>query len=113
MDKMKKISMLVALILISVYAFSQKATDDFTGKYKTEDGVIITITKTKGTFIGLDPEKKQALYNIRFEENEWKGTVTNNKTNQTGKCEILLEGNKLKIVAHKAFLTKTFYWVKI
>jgi uncharacterized protein (DUF2147 family) len=97
---------------MSVYAFSQKATDDFTGKWKTEDGAIITIAKINGNFLGLDPEKKQALYNIRFEEGEWKGTVTNNKTGQTGKCEIYLEGSKLKIVAHKAFLTKTFYWVK-
>jgi uncharacterized protein (DUF2147 family) len=110
---MKKITLLLSLITISLCALSQKATDDFTGKWKTEDGAVITIAKTNGIFLGLDPEKKQALYNIRFEESEWKGTITNNKTNQTGKCEIYLEGNKLKIVAHKSILSKTFYWVKV
>jgi uncharacterized protein (DUF2147 family) len=109
---MKKVTLFISLITISLCALSQKATDDFTGKWKTEDGVIITIVKTNGIFLGLDPQNKKTLYDIRFEDGEWKGTVTNNKTNQTGRCEIVLEGNKLKIIAHKSILSKTFYWGK-
>lgn len=31
----------------------------------------------------------------------------------TASAEILLEDQKFKIVAHKAFLSKTIYWVKL
>lgn len=109
---MKKILLTAALILVSVFGYSQKVTDDFSGNWKTEEGVIITITKMKDSFIGLDPNKKQSLYNVHFKDGLWKGIVANNKTKQTANCEIYLEGNKLKIIAHKGFFSKTIYWTK-
>jgi uncharacterized protein (DUF2147 family) len=109
---MNKILISAALIFTSVLAFSQKATDNFTGKYKTEDGAIITITKTSDSFIGLDPEKKVVVKDVKFDGKEWKATIYNPKKDMTASAEILLEDKKLKIVAHKAFLSKTIYWVK-
>jgi hypothetical protein len=49
---------------------------------------------------------------VRFEKNEWKGTVENHDTGQKGNCEMYLMGKKLKIVAHKGIFSKTLYWAK-
>jgi hypothetical protein len=42
-----------------------------------------------------------------------KGTVTDNRKNLTANCIVTLSGSTLKIVAKKAFITKTVYWTKI
>lgn len=109
---MKKLfSLLVGLVIASL-SFAQSAKDDFAGKWKTEDGVIITISNTNGKFSGTDPKGRPTLFDVRFEKNEWKGTVENHESGQKGNCEIYLQGNKLKIVAHKGVFSKTMYWVK-
>lgn len=109
---MKKILSCLVVMFITVVGFAQSAKDNFAGKWKTEDGVIITITNKSGKFSGVDPKGRPTLYNVRFEKDEWKGTVENHETGQKGNCEIYLQGNKMKIVAHKGILSKTFYWVK-
>lgn len=109
---MKKLFFVITGLLVSAISFGQSATDDFSGKWKAEEGAIITITKTDGRFTGLDPKGRPTLYNIRFEKNEWKGTVENHESGQKGNCEIYLEGKKLRIVAHKGIFSKTIYWVK-
>lgn len=110
--KMKKILITGALIFTSVITFAQKASDNFTGKYKTEDGAIISISKTANGFVGIDPEKKVVLKDVKFDGKEWKATIYNPKKDMTASAEILLEDKKLKIVAHKAFISKTIYWTK-
>ncbi|AYZ12568.1 hypothetical protein EGY05_11795 [Chryseobacterium arthrosphaerae] len=109
---MKKLIAFVFSMFFAALAFAQSAKDDFTGKWKTEDGVTITISNNKGKFSGVDPKGRPTLYNVRFEKNEWKGNVENHETGQKGNCELYLEGKKLKIVAHKGIFSKTFYWVK-
>jgi len=96
--------------LVTTFSFAQKSTDNFTGKYKTDDGGTVIITKTSNGFVGIDDMKKVVLKDIKFDGKEWKGTTYNPKKNMTASCEILLDGNKLKIVAHKGFLSKTIYW---
>ena len=97
----------------SMVSFAQKATDNFAGKYKTDDGGLVTISKTASGFIGIDDSKKVVLKEVKFDGKEWKAIVINPKKEVTAKAEILLEGNKLKIVAHKGFISKTIYWVAI
>ncbi len=101
--------LLIALAFTSV-TFAQKATDNFAGKYKTDDGGIVTITKTASGFVGIDDTKKVVLKDVKFDGKEWKAVVINPKKDIVANGEILLEGNKLKIVAHKGFLSKTIYW---
>jgi uncharacterized protein (DUF2147 family) len=107
---MKKANFLLTSLLVSTFAFAQKATDNFTGKYKTDDGGIITIVKTSTGFVGTDETKKIVLKDVKFDGKEWKATIINPKKDITASGEILLVGNKLKIVAHKGFLSKTIYW---
>jgi uncharacterized protein (DUF2147 family) len=105
----KLIYLLIAMAMTSV-AFAQKATDNFVGKYKTDDGGMITVTKTAAGFLGTDETKKVVLKDVKFDGKEWKATIYNPKKDMTASGEILLESNKLKIVAHKGFLSKTIYW---
>ena len=107
---MKKIFYLLIALAMTSVTFAQKATDNFAGKYKTDDGNTVIITKTATGFVGIDDMKKVVLKDIKFDGKEWKGTTHNPKKDMTASCEILLDGNKLKIVAHKGFLSKTIYW---
>jgi len=93
---------------------AQKATDNFAGNYKTDDdGVLIVISKTSTGFVGIDPNKRVVLKDIKFVDGQWKGIVYNPRKDITAECELYLVGNKLKIVAHKGILTKTVYWEKL
>ena len=107
---MKKVFYSLIALVITTATFAQKATDNFAGKYKTEDGGIITITKTATGFLGIDETKKVVLKDVKFDGKEWKATIINPKKDMTASGEILLVGNKLKIVAHKGIISKTIYW---
>ncbi|NJL13136.1 MAG: hypothetical protein HC913_09140 [Microscillaceae bacterium] len=49
---MKNLFVLMGLFLCVQVAFAQKSTDNFEGKWKSEDGQIIEITKNEGVFLG-------------------------------------------------------------
>lgn len=87
--------------------------DNLAGTYKTEEeGVTIVVTKTATGFVGVDPQKRIVLKDVKFLEGCWRGTVYNPQKDITARCEVYVEGNKLKIVAYKGLLSKTVYWVK-
>ena len=109
---MDKIFYLLIALAITSATFAQKATDNFAGKYKTDDGGTVIITKTSNGFVGIDEMKRVVLKDVKFDGKEWKATIYNPKKEMTASGELLIEGNKLKIVAHKGFLSKTIYWVK-
>jgi uncharacterized protein (DUF2147 family) len=109
---MDKIFYLIIALAITSATFAQKATDNFAGKYKTDDGGTVIITKTSNGFVGIDEMKRVVLKDVKFDGKEWKATIYNPKKEMTASGELLIEGNKLRIVAHKGFLSKTIYWVK-
>ena len=109
---MDKIFYLLIALAIKSATFAQKATDNFAGKYKTDDGGTVIITKTSNGFVGIDEMKRVVLKDVKFDGKEWKATIYNPKKEMTASGELLIEGNKLRIVAHKGFLSKTIYWVK-
>lgn len=109
----KSIAFLTALLFGTMIAFAQQATDDFTGKWKTEDGNFISISKRNGKFIGLDGKNRETLYNIHFDDGKWKGIAENHEKGNKANCEIYLLENKIKMVAHRGFYTKTFIWTKV
>jgi hypothetical protein len=53
--------------LVTTFSFAQKSTDNFTGKYKTDDGGTVIITKTSNGFVGIDDMKKVVLKDIKFD----------------------------------------------
>ena len=68
------------------------------------------MAEKKGNTVKLIYDFPTQLSTEVFDGKEWKGEIINYKQNVTASGEVLLEGNKLKIVAHKAFITKTIYW---
>jgi uncharacterized protein (DUF2147 family) len=109
----KKIAVFILAFLTSAVTFAQGATDDFSGKWKTAEGNSVVIAKSGAGFTGLAVEKKIAiLKDVHFSDGKWIGVVYNPKKDITADCELILEGNNLKIVATKGLFSKTIYWTK-
>ena len=113
MRNCKKAFILIILIFIGKFAFSQKSTDDFSGKWKTEEGAVVEISKKDNGFIGLGvPAKKLIVKDLQFRDGKWISEIYNPIKNVTANGEFLLEGNKIKIIAKKSVFSKTIYWTK-
>jgi hypothetical protein len=111
---MKAITLLTLFTLFFCIAYTQKPTDDFSGQYKTEDGNIIIISPNNGTFIGNETKKNLVvLKEVEYKNGKWVAIVTNPVKDKTAKCELYLEGNKLKIIARQGLASKTLYWTKL
>lgn len=111
--KIKKIIVLLMALLISSVAFTQDAADDFSGKWKTEEGKSIVISKSGTGFVGQAVEKKIViLKDINFSSGKWVAVVYNPIKDVTADCELFLEGSQLKIVATKGLFSKTIVWTK-
>ncbi len=109
----KKIVVILWALLTSAVTFSQEATDDFTGKWKTAEGNSVVISKTGVGFIGQTVEKKiVVLKDINFSDGKWTAVVYNPIKDIIADCELFLEGTHLKIVATKGLFSKTIYWTK-
>lgn len=112
----KKYKQLVFLLLFytCVNAFGQKASDDFTGKWKVEEGKIIEISKLNGTYNGIGiPEKVHVLKDVKFKDGKWEGMIYNPMNKKEAKCEVELSGpDQLKITAKFGSYRKTFFWKK-
>jgi hypothetical protein len=110
---MQKTILLLIAICFSKTVMAQKATDNFSGKWKTAESVIIEITKS-GAFFNGKPTGKNIfiLKNLTFNNGKWIGTLTNPKKNITAYCEAYLEDNKIKFVAKKGMMKKEILWTK-
>jgi hypothetical protein len=110
----KSFFLILFLMLIATAVFSQRATDDFSGKWKTEEGGIIEISRKELGFIGVGILKKfVVLKDLQFKDGKWVSEMSNPTQNQTANCELLLEVNRIKIIARKGIFSKTFYWSKL
>jgi uncharacterized protein (DUF2147 family) len=105
--------LLFALFILSDSVFAQKASDDFTGKWKAPKGAIIIVSKTKEGFLGhTESEKALVLKDVKYINNKWTGIVMNPKENLVAKCELFLEANAIRIIAKKAGFHRTIIWTK-
>ncbi len=114
MRNYKKAFILIILIFIGKFAFSQKSTDDFSGKWKTEEGGVIEISKKENGFVGLGvPAKKVIVKDLQFKDGKWVSELNNPIKNVTANGEFIMEGNRIKIIAKKSVFSKTIYWTKL
>ena len=108
---------LTYLLLISCFsfAFGQKASDDFTGKWIAEEGKVIEITKVNGVYNGIGiPENVHVLKDVKFRDGKWEGIIHNPKNNKEAPCEVKLDGpDKLKVTARIGKFRKVFFWNKV
>jgi uncharacterized protein (DUF2147 family) len=108
---MKKVIITTLMGLLSVEGYSQKATDNFTGKWKTDKGVVIYIEKKENRFVGTTASNT-ILNNLHFVDDAWKGTLIKPENNEQFNCTAILEGNKLKLTIKKGIVSKTIVWIK-
>jgi hypothetical protein len=110
---MKQITFALLMLFTTSITFAQKATDNFTGKWKSAEGTIIEITKSGAFFIGKPTGKNiVVLKNLTFQNGKWVGVLSNPLKNTTANCEAYLEGNKIKFVAKKGMMSKEIFWTK-
>ncbi len=110
---MQKSILLLIAICFSSIVMAQKNTDNFSGKWKTAEGVIIDIAKSGASFNGKPTGKNIfILKDLTFTNGKWIGTLTNPQKNTTVNCEAYLEVNKIKFVAKKGMMKKEIFWTK-
>jgi uncharacterized protein (DUF2147 family) len=110
---MKRIVLLLAVFAFSFFTFGQKATDNFEGKWKTDEGVIIEISKTGVVFKGIALEKKVlVLENLKYTEGKWTATVIKPKDGTRVNAEVTLLGSKINILVKKGMMSRTIIWTK-
>lgn len=110
---MKKTGFVIGLMFFAALTFAQKASDDFTGKWKAPKGAIIIVTKTNDGFIGkTEAENVLVLKDVKFNANKWTAIIMNPKENLTAQCELILLATKIKIIAKKGMFHRTLYWTK-
>lgn len=109
---MKQVILFTMMFLLTTQIHAQKPTDDFSGKWKTEDNHIITITKSGDAFNGYSEKNILILEDIVFNNDKWTGTIYDPKKGIKASCSLILEGDTLKIEAWKGIFSKTIYWEK-
>ena len=110
---MNKIILTLILSITSITIYGQKSSDNFSGKWKTEKGIVIEIIKNGNIFTGIDIElKKITIQNLKFSNGKWMATVIKPKDGTKAIGTFTLEDNKIKIVAHKGIFSKTFFLIK-
>ncbi|MDP4283018.1 MAG: hypothetical protein Q8891_01230 [Bacteroidota bacterium] len=108
-----KLILIFFLLIFTVTAFAQKATDNFSGSWKTAKGKIVVITSEGKNFVGkIEGTDMIILKGLAFDGSNWKGILQNPKENKSANCEAFLETGKLKLIARKGIMSKTFYWIK-
>jgi uncharacterized protein (DUF2147 family) len=97
-----------------VFAIAQTPTDNFSGQWKTAEGVIIEITKSHSAFVGK-PQGKNILVlkDLLFTDGKWKGTLSNPQKNTTANCEAYLEVSRIRFVVKKGMMKKEIVWLKV
>lgn len=108
---MKKVILITLLCFLSLISYSQKATDNFAGKWKTDKGVVIDIVKKGNSFVGT-AATKVVLNNLHFEDGVWIGYLLKPEDKQQYNCTAVLEGNKLKLTIKKGMFSKIIIWTK-
>ena len=110
---MKNIVLLFAVCLLPFITFGQKPTDNFEGKWKTEDGVIIAISKTGAVFKGIALEKNVVvLENLKYADGQWTATLIKPKDGVRVSAGVTLLGSKINLLVKKGLLSKTIIWTK-
>ncbi len=113
---MKKAAIIFFSLFFVLLTFAQKASDDFTGKWKAPKGDVIRVYKTKSGFIGKTvKEGVVVLKDVKFADGKWTAIIMNPKENIIADCELILELEqaKLHIIAKKGVFHKTIFWTKL
>jgi hypothetical protein len=105
---MNKLFLTLALSVFSIIANSQNSTGNFSGKWKTDKGELIEITKIENNFIGTTGEmKKIMIENLHFSNGKWTATMIRPNDGEKIDASVTLIGNKINIFVKKGIISKT------
>jgi hypothetical protein len=111
---MAKKALVIISILFCNWIFCQKASDDFSGRWKAPKGDVIRVYRTKSGFIGKTvKEGVVVLKDVKFANGKWTAIILNPRENIIADAELFLESGKIKIIAKKGPFQKTLYWEKV
>ena len=111
---MNKLFLTLVLSIFSIMMYAQKSTDDFSGKWKTDKGDVIEISKNGNIFTGKAGEKKKVvLENLHFNNGKWTATMIKPKDGEKIDAILTLVDNKINILVKKGIMSKTIVWIKI
>lgn len=108
---MKKLIFTTLVGLLSVVGYCQKATDNFSEKWKTDKGIIIDIVKNGNSFNGT-AGSRLILDDLHYTSGVWKGTFNRPLKNQKKECTAIIQDNKLKITIKNDSGSETIIWTK-
>ncbi len=110
---MNKLFFTLVLTAFSLMGYAQTATDNFAGKWKTDKGELIEISKSGDVFIGKAGQTKTTvLDNVRFSNGKWMGTLIKPKDGEKVDGTLTLKGDKINILVKKGMISKTIVWTK-
>ncbi|OJV12610.1 MAG: hypothetical protein BGO21_02370 [Dyadobacter sp. 50-39] len=110
----KKIVATCLLAFSSMLTYAQKATDNLAGKWKTPEGKVVIVSGTPDQgFTGVGQNNDvTVLKDIKFSGSKWIGWIIRPTDGTKVKCEVVIEGDELKITAKKGMFSKELIWKK-
>jgi hypothetical protein len=111
---MNKLFLTLVLSVFSMMVYAQKSTDNFSGKWKTDKGEIIEISKNGSSFIGKAGEKKKVVVeNLHFDNQKWIAMIIKPKDGEKINATLTLMGNNINILVKKGIMSKKIVWTKV
>lgn len=110
---MKKLLFTLSLLFISFCMYAQKPSDDFSGKWLSDDKSVLTIKKEAGYFVGYDEKGNKVIYDVRFEDDAWEGRGRDPFTGISANCELSFDGARLKVRGGIGFIKTNHYFTRM
>jgi hypothetical protein len=111
---MEKVVLHFILCSFSCMVFAQQNSDNFEGKWRTEDGFTVEIVRKNNGFEGISLERqKVVMENLQFKENKWTALMIRPKDSLSAGATVTIHGDVIHIHMRKGFLSKKLKWVRL
>jgi hypothetical protein len=111
---MEKIFLQFIFCIFSCMAMAQQASDNFEGKWRTQDGFTVEIVRKNNGFEGTSLERqKVVMENLQFVENKWTALMIRPKDGLSAEATVTIKGDVINIHMKKGFLSKKLTWERL
>ncbi len=111
---MEKVFLLLILCTFNCVAQAQQASDNFEGKWRTQDGFTVEIVRKNTGFEGTSIERqKVVMQNLQYADNKWTALMIRPADGLSANATIILKGDEIHIHMRKGFLSKKLIWLRL
>lgn len=111
---MEKVVLHLILCLFSCMVIAQEESASFEGKWRTQDGFTVEISRKNNGFEGISLERqKVVMENLQFIDKQWTALMIRPKDGLSAKATVTLRDNEIHIIMRKGFLSKKLIWVRL